>query len=1573
MDSLIKFLRGIKPTQVGFNNSVPEGLKHESYFVLPDRDPENVKVIPGSKEGEKSLIVDVKVEDDGCSASEKRWSKVVEGSHEETPQTSEKLFYEGQEYDFLFTVNMAETGLSHMLPYNKNANPWFAAYSFLQKHHLDLILLDKLAKFIIEKTGGQTNMYANPFTDPVSDMSVRANIKQEYTDTEVSASQHQQSLIAANTQLHQHSAVGAIALLPKLETLVTTQQEYSSTGNAQQQMPSVANANPQTLIAKAHQLTFEEVLHNFCEIQDSEDRVAAPVDPDAQSTWHALDELLKKLDNEIEGIMLQWEVGPAETRAPSPDFEDVYTYPLITRNGSWRHLLGLHDLSEETGYDIAQMDREALQRLEDSELQQLSGNNQFPRGTESYVPKKPQASIRSISEAPAALSPFTSGWDSLAKKFCSKTSQRINPALAKTQHSSAAEHHQQAIREKESSISPAYLHRQRACRKRPHSPEPEETSKCMYRLREKRAQVKYTFDDDDEEKDKENDSWSDRSSEKSWTCDEDDEEEDEEDAVEMNEDDLSENEEEFQNCARRKRRPTKSRSSVKLRDAVREGSRAFPTKDSRVPPKTLSCSQSEKQSLEFPTKDSQLPPKTLSSSESEKQSFNTAVPSPNDAVTLKCIPGPLALPGPIRTSLSSPLLSKRALTYSDRAAVTPCSASSDNIANQHMANNHSVPSASTDVGQNSDAGSQSLAQTSRNNLVTVSRPVSQPATALVLSAPAPQLHQPANTTLLVPTGTNNSQMSLLMLTLPSSPHNLPGMGPSQNNNAISQPTALLISTTSPVLTFSLALQNENSAGANTSFQLVNTSAINNLGGNVQKVASSLSSSGPGCKNTLPTSQNISHLKTSRSSDQTVSSLTLSYSTLRNKGVNFSKSPLSYLSQLVSSVSDNNHFIPVLPRRKNRAKKKDQPVKFPSHLFQSSESRKEQVLPDNTPTETSNHAEQNARLDNPKETTPLTLSSPEDEKTLPVNTTSQQRNCPASSNDMIPLPVGSSDPLPHLTPLSNEEQNQTSNDTPDRPNHCTSHLTHPSPPPSPINNQRLTSIITAQLPNAPLSNNQVSEPQAVPLPRLASSVLSSEHPLPLNTAPQLLSAPQNAKELLSHPLTPPPDILATQIVTDIKDSPKASSPIVIPSFSSENKGNHPSSATPEPLDCLGNSALTSASQSAAPPPSALPSPKSSLPGNPTTPIQKHKLNVDYLDKQLGVKGLSQLSSSVSVALQRMPTNVLPPFLNKKRENSNENKAVLPASLSLTSSSLTEESPGRPSSPRHGKRTSSGYSIRVSQKKVNYTSVEDGDEDNACSKGSGSSCGVGSGSSGMESDESVSEEEVSSEAEEEEMSPTSDEECSMTSSSQSKTRKKAANKHRSKGEKQSRTYQCKHCPYTSNYYSNVKKHEHKHTGARPYLCPVCGKDFSDPSARKSHQIKHSGVREYKCTKCVKEFYAKHLLKIHMRTHDGIRPYSCTECEKSYTTLPSLREHMIKHLPSDKEKTFVCKECNKSFITTRALKMHKRSHTLYKCDKCEAVFFRKCILTFHKLSHRVVQTCEKCLEEFQGDHVCSVYKDD
>ncbi|XP_078525260.1 uncharacterized protein LOC144798321 [Lissotriton helveticus] len=1344
-----------------------------------------------------------------------------------------------------------------------------------------------------------------------------------------------------------------------------------------------------------------EVLEKVSQIQDSEEMVPAPVDPEAQATWKALDEFLKRLDNEIEGIMLQWEVGPAETRAPSPDFEEMYTYPLITSNGSWRQLLGMHDLSEEPAYDMAQVDKEALQHLEDSEHQQLFDRSQFPDGTDSYVPEKPQAPIRSVSQPsplylptiqskpppalqlPTALSPFHSDWSNLAKTFSSKISQKINPALAKTQTYSVAEQHQPTIKEQESSIFPAYPHSQRPCRKRYSSPEPDETSKRWYQLREKSAQVKYTFNDDDEE-DEENYSWSDRSSEKSWSCDEEDEDEDEdeENAVEMNEDDLSENEEEFQNCAKRKPRPTRSRSSVKLCDTVRDGS------------------------LEYPTKNARPPLQTLSSSRTEKPPCNPTAPSPDEAVTVDCVPGPLKPPDPIRTSSTSPLLSKgEAQRYNGGAGMTLCRSSANNMINKHVANDPSVPSSSKEVRQNSGAESHSLPNANTNNLGNVFLSISQPATAFVL--PAPQLQQPANTLILLPSGTNSS---LLMLTLPSPQRNVPGSATSQNNNGTNQPTASLLTTSSPVLAQTLTLQNADSERVNKAFQPVNSSAISNQGGNVQGMASSLLLPGSGDTNTLLMSQNFSQIKTSRSSVQTLPSLTVSYSSPRSKDNHLAKSPLFYLSQLVSSLSAKNAIMPVLSRKNNRAKRKDQPGNIPLPLFQSSVPIKEQVCPDNTPTVSSNHAEQNSHLNNSKETPPLPLSLCEDEQTLPMNQTSQQKNCPTSNNLMTPLEVDSSESLQHLTPLSKEEQNQPSNtpelhnhctpnlmqpspppspindqmrtsiitaplplskeqnqpsNTPELHNHCTPNLMQPSPPPSPINDQMRTSIITAPLPSHVQSNNHTSEPHTISSPWLPASGSLSEQPLPLNTPPRLFCDPQKTAQVLHHPLTPPPDFSATQIVTDIK----LSTQILLPSFSSENKDKPPCGAASGLFNSLENSDLASANQSPALSPSALPLPKSSLPSNATTPVQKQKLNVDSLDNQLGGKGVPQVPS-VSVVLQKMPTNVLAPFLNKKKKTSNKNEAILQASISLTVSPLAEENNEKSSSSRNRKRTRNGYSLRTDQKKVNYTFEEASDEDDACSKGSGSSHGWRSGSSGMESDASVSDEEVVSEAEEEEMSPIP-EEHGKTSSRQSKVGSKAANKNSSRGAR--KIYQCKHCPYTSNYYSNVKKHTHKHTGERPYLCPVCGKDFMDPSARRLHQKTHSSVPEYKCTKCEKEFYTGPSLKLHLRSHDGLRPFSCTECEKSYANRGSLQEHMFKHSPNDKEKTFACTECNKSFFLSRMLKTHLRRHASYKCDKCEAVFIRKSMLTFHQLSHNVTQTCEKCLEEFQGDHFCSIYKDD
>lgn len=72
-----------------------------------------------------------------------------------------------QEYDYVFTIDVNESGPSFKLPYNITEDPWLVAHNFLERNDLNPMFLDQVAKFIMDNTGGQT-ISATPsgFSDP---------------------------------------------------------------------------------------------------------------------------------------------------------------------------------------------------------------------------------------------------------------------------------------------------------------------------------------------------------------------------------------------------------------------------------------------------------------------------------------------------------------------------------------------------------------------------------------------------------------------------------------------------------------------------------------------------------------------------------------------------------------------------------------------------------------------------------------------------------------------------------------------------------------------------------------------------------------------------------------------------------------------------------------------------------------------------------------------------------------------------------------------------------------------------------------------------------------------------------------------------------------------------------------------------------------------------------------------------------------------------------------------------------------------------------------------------------------
>lgn len=82
-----------------------------------------------------------------------------------------KQLYEGQEYDYVFDVDIQDGVPPLKLPYNVTENPWTAAQRFLEKNELPSGYAEQVVDFIQKNaggvqlgTGGGDDNYADPLT-----------------------------------------------------------------------------------------------------------------------------------------------------------------------------------------------------------------------------------------------------------------------------------------------------------------------------------------------------------------------------------------------------------------------------------------------------------------------------------------------------------------------------------------------------------------------------------------------------------------------------------------------------------------------------------------------------------------------------------------------------------------------------------------------------------------------------------------------------------------------------------------------------------------------------------------------------------------------------------------------------------------------------------------------------------------------------------------------------------------------------------------------------------------------------------------------------------------------------------------------------------------------------------------------------------------------------------------------------------------------------------------------------------------------------------------------------------------
>ncbi|ORY26315.1 putative phospholipase A-2-activating protein [Naematelia encephala] len=125
----------------------------------------------GKKDGQVLMIKnDGQVEAYQWSASQKTWQQI--GQVVDAIGQGRKQLYEGQEYDYVFDVDVSEGMPPLKLPFNVTENPWIAAQKFLNRNELPLTYTEQVVDFIEKNTSGvqlgqgatDANAYVDPFT-----------------------------------------------------------------------------------------------------------------------------------------------------------------------------------------------------------------------------------------------------------------------------------------------------------------------------------------------------------------------------------------------------------------------------------------------------------------------------------------------------------------------------------------------------------------------------------------------------------------------------------------------------------------------------------------------------------------------------------------------------------------------------------------------------------------------------------------------------------------------------------------------------------------------------------------------------------------------------------------------------------------------------------------------------------------------------------------------------------------------------------------------------------------------------------------------------------------------------------------------------------------------------------------------------------------------------------------------------------------------------------------------------------------------------------------------------------------
>ena len=108
----------------------------------------------GTKEGQTAIVKDSSGQPTvyQWSMSQQTWQKI--GQLVDSAASGNKKMHNGQEYDYVFDVDIEDGKPALKLPYNATQNPYDAATKFLQDNELPISYLEETANFIIKNTEG---------------------------------------------------------------------------------------------------------------------------------------------------------------------------------------------------------------------------------------------------------------------------------------------------------------------------------------------------------------------------------------------------------------------------------------------------------------------------------------------------------------------------------------------------------------------------------------------------------------------------------------------------------------------------------------------------------------------------------------------------------------------------------------------------------------------------------------------------------------------------------------------------------------------------------------------------------------------------------------------------------------------------------------------------------------------------------------------------------------------------------------------------------------------------------------------------------------------------------------------------------------------------------------------------------------------------------------------------------------------------------------------------------------------------------------------------------------------------